>query len=222
MRARRGAAAGWLVVGLYAVAVVVVGAREIGRADFDRRPAPSAAAEFARAWERSRLATVVTSGTYERRSEVTDVHLSSEDVVAQRPPRRLHRQLGGIEGRDDDRLLVCPAPPSDSTSDAPPCRLGPRRGPSYAQSVADEVAGIVSLTTGDRPVYEVRFGDPGCFVLRLVRVEPRAPFGIAASFCFDARTGAVRSSRVRHEGGIVEVLVVTSIRTVVTDRDLQP
>jgi hypothetical protein len=53
-------------------------------------------------------------------------------------------------------------------------------------------------------------------------VDPRAPFGIAASFCFDAATGATSSSKVVHEGGIAEVVVVTSIRTDVDDADLEP
>lgn len=221
MRAHRGALLGWAAVLAYAALLVAVTVAALGEPDLDRSAEiePDPAAAFAAAWERSREATFVASGTYERTSEVTGATLSSEDVVVQRPPQRVHRQLGGIEGRDDDRLLVCPAPPAGS-EDQEPCRLGPPSGVSYATSVAREVEGVRSLTAGDDPLYTVGAAGPGCFELRLRRVDPRAPFGVAASFCFDAATGAPASSRVRHEGGIVEVVVATSIRAEVTDADL--
>lgn len=224
MRARRGVVIGWVVVAAYAA--LLAGVAVVAVADDDRTglPASSAPAEaaeaFVRAWERSRLATFVAIGTYERHSEVSDASIASEDVVAQRPPRRLHRQLGGVEGRDDDRLIVCPAPPPGEAE--APCRLGPPGGPTYAESVATEVAGLRSFLEGPTPLYAVAPGEPGCFELDLVRVDPRAPFGVEASFCFDAATGAPSRSRVRHEGGIVEVVVVTEIRTEVTDADLEP
>jgi hypothetical protein len=221
MRAHRGTFLGWAAVLAYAALVVVVTVVALGEADLDRSAVTGSdpAAGFAAAWERRGRATFVASGTYERTSEVTGATLASEDVVVQRPPQRVHRQLGGIEGRDDDRLLVCPAPPVGS-DEREPCRLGPPSGVSYAASVAREVEGVRSLTAGDDPLYAVSEAGPGCFDLRLRRVDPRAPFGVAASFCFDAETGAVSSSRVRHEGGIVEVVVVTAIRAEVTDADL--
>jgi hypothetical protein len=143
-------------------------------------------------------------------------------VLAQQPPRRLHRQLGGVEGRDDDRLIVCPAPPAGEENDPEPCRIGPPGGLTYEESVTREVAGLRSLTQGNQPLYRVRELEPGCFQIELLRVDPRAPFGVEASFCFDPDTGAPSASRVRHEGGIVEVVTVTSIRTDVTDIDLAP
>jgi hypothetical protein len=224
MRARRGLIAGWVVVALYGAALLVVGILAASEPDADRTVAPETepAAAFVVAWERSRLATFLTVGTYERRSEVTEATVTSEDVVAQRPPRRLHRQLGGVEGRVDDRLLVCPAAPAESTTEPPPCRLGAPGGLTYAASVAREVAGVRSLVEGDDPLYDVTTTEPGCFELRLQRVDPRAPFGVEASFCFDPATGAPSARRVRHAGGIVEVLVVTEIRTEVRDADLEP
>src|SRR5690606_23235860 len=123
-------------------------------------------------------ATFVTSGTYERRSAVTGAAIASEDVVAQRPPRRLHRQLGGVDGRDDDRLLVCPAPPP---GDEPaPCRLGAPGGPTYDESVARELEGLRSMLLGPDPLYAVELAEPGCYRLELRRPDPRAPFGIEA------------------------------------------
>lgn len=224
MRARRGTVLGWTVVAAYAAAIALVSIEAVIDGPGDARPTSDtrdAAAQLVAAWERSREATFVTVGTYERRSEVTGASIRSEDVLAQRPPRRLHRQLGGVEGRDDDRLLLCPAPPPDA-NDPAPCQLGAPGPTTYDAAVAREVAGLRALTGGDDPLYAVEVTDPGCFSLELRRSDPRAPFGVAASFCFDPATGAPVAHRVEHEGGIVEVLVVTSIRTEVTDDDLTP
>lgn len=177
---------------------------------------------FATAWERSRTETYLATGLYERRSEVTGATVSSEDVVAQRPPRRLHRQLGGVAGRDDDRLVVCPAPPVGDEERPAPCQLGPPGGETYAQSVEREVDGVRMLTSGPRPLYRVTVRRPGCFDLTRQRVDPRAPFGQRATFCFDDATGAVVSSTVHHEGGVVEVLLVSTVRRRVSDADLEP
>jgi hypothetical protein len=226
MRARRGRLVGWLAVAGYAVLLLAVALAAARAPDHPRtRPEPVAedvAERLIAAWERSRLATFVTSGTYERRSDVSGAAIASEDVVAQRPPVRVHRQLGGVEGRDDDRLLVCPAPPAGQEDDRQPCRLGTPGRRTYAEAVADEVAGLRSLLQGPTPLYRVADGRAGCFDLELLRIDPRAPFGVEASFCFDPDSGAPAGSRVRHEGGIEEVVVVTDIRTDVTDADLEP
>lgn len=224
MRARRGGILGWSVVAAYSGLLAWTAVQAVDEPDLDRT-APvvdEAPRRFVAAWERSREATFVAVGTYERHSDVTGATLSSEDVVAQRPPRRLHRQLGGVDGRDDDRLIVCPAPPAGEEDDPAPCRLGPPGGATYEETVRREVEGLRSLIQGQQPLYGVREPTPGCFDLKLLRIDPRAPFGVQASFCFDAETGAPSARRVRHEGGIVEVLAVTSIRTEVTTADLEP
>jgi hypothetical protein len=217
---------GWMAVLAYAALIAGVALVAIGD-DEERTGAEpvvdvDVAEQFVAAWERHRLATFVASGTYERRSVVSGASIASEDVVAQRPPRRLHRQLGGVDGRDDDRLLVCPAPPAGEEDEPAPCRLGAPGGPTYAESVASEVAGLRSMTTGPDPLYVVTAGRVGCFDLELVRIDPRAPFGVEASFCFDEETGAPAGSRVRHAEGVEEIVVVTDIRTDVTDADLEP
>ncbi|MFP5256640.1 MAG: hypothetical protein ACLGI8_12430 [Acidimicrobiia bacterium] len=223
MRARSGPVLGRLAIVAWVGLLAVTAMAEIRAPDRDRSgadPGPEAADALVDAWARSRRATFVTTGTYERRSDVTGAAVASEDVVAQRPPRRLHRQLGGVNGRDDDRLLVCPAPPPGENP--APCRLGPAGGPTYEESVEREVEGLRSILLGPDPLYAVARGEPGCFRLDLRRPDPRAPFGIEASFCFDPATGAPTGSRVRHEGGVEEVVVVTDVRTEVTDADLEP
>ena len=224
MRVRRGVVLGWAVVACYATLMAWTALVAVARPPADRAATIDAAAadRFALAWQRTREGTYVAAGTYERRSELTGASLSSEDIVAQRPPRRLHRQMGGVEGRDDNRLIVCPAPPADEEERPAPCTLGPPSGPSYAQDIADEVAALRAMTIGDRPLYRVRASSPGCFELTQLRIEPRAPFGVRASFCFDSATGAVAMSRVRHAGGTVEVVVATAIGSTVTDADLVP
>jgi hypothetical protein len=214
---------GWALVGCYAAALVIA---TVTTEDAALRPGArpddgTVAEEFVEAWERARLATFVRTGTFERRSDVTGSSISSEDVLAQRPPQRLHRQLGGIDGRDDRRALTCPSPPEGSPPEA--CTLSEPSGPSYDEDVAREVAALHALVAGDAPVYAIgRGGDPGCFELVQRRIEPRAPFGREARFCFDAATGAPANSRVEYEGGIVEVVVVTDLRSDVTDADLRP
>jgi hypothetical protein len=223
MRARRGFVIGWLVVGCYAAALVVAAVTTDDAAlhPGDRVDDGVVAEGFIDAWERSRTATFVRTGTFERRSDVTGSAISSEDVLVQRPPQRLHRQLGGVEGRDDRRLLVCPSAPTASTPKG--CTLGEPSGPSYAEDVDNEVAALRTLLTGEAPLYAVGPGsEAGCYDLVQRRVEPRAPFGREARFCFDEATGAPMNSRVAYEGGIVEVVVVTDLRAEVTDEDLEP
>jgi len=221
MRARTGAVIGCLLVGGYAAAMLaVVLTTSDGPLRPGDRPDPAAADAFVDAWDRSRTATFLRTGTFERRSEVTGADIASEDVLVQDPPRRLHRQLGGASGRADDRLLVCPAPVADGPP--PECRLGAPGGPTYAEDVEAEVEGLRSLLEGRDPVYGVAKVDGGCFALAQRRSEPRAPFGLEASFCFDAATGAPTDSEVRYAGGIVEVVTTTRLTSEVSADDLVP
>jgi hypothetical protein len=213
---------GWVVVTVFAVVAVAVVVTTPHRAVSPREGPPDsdAAASFIDAWERSRQATFVRSGTFERRSESTGAAITSEDVLAQRPPRRLHRQLGGIEGRDDQRSLSCPAPPTGASP--VPCTLGPPTGPTYDEDVAAEIEGLHSLLDGDAPVYGVSRAGDDCYTLVQRRVEPRAPFGVEARFCFDASTGAPTDSRVHYAGGVTEVIAVAELSGTVEDADLEP
>ena len=222
MRATQRPTVGAVLVVAYAALLVyaLLTTSSAARPDVGQRA--GAAQQLVDAWARSRSATFVTIGTFERRSDVTGSAIGSEDVVAQRPPRRIHRQLGGVEGRDDDRLLVCPAPPQGAEDERQPCRYGDAGGLSYAESVAREVEGLRSIVAVDDPLYDVERTEDGCFELDLRRVDPRAPFGVGARFCFDDATGAPTRREVRYEGGISETVVVEEIRSEVSDADLEP
>jgi hypothetical protein len=222
MRARRGLILGWVLVGVYAASLIAV---TVTTSDGELRPGDreqgdDATEAFVEAWERSLKATFVRSGTFERRSETTGAVISSEDVLAQRPPQRLHRQLGGVDGRDDRRMILCPAPPDGE--DAPECTLGEPAGPTYDEEVATTITNLRALVEGESPVYAVERATDDCFELAQLRVEPRAPFGVDARFCFDEDTGAPTDTRVRYSGGIVEVLAVTEVTGTVEDADLEP
>jgi hypothetical protein len=212
---------GWLLVVLWSGVLVAVAMTTPHRPRVSTdRSGPVAAASFVDAWERARTATFVRTGTFERRSEVTGSVITSDDLLVQRPPDRLHRQLGGVDGRRDDRLLVCPAPVDGA--EAPPCQLGDEGGTTYDEDVAAEVAALRSFLVGPRPLYDVSTSGDGCFELDQTRPEPRAAFGVEARFCFDGPSGAPTNSRVRYEGGIVEVVATAALRTDVVDEDLEP
>ena len=222
MRARRRQILGWVVVGLYAAALVAI---TVTTTDADLPPEEregdeEATEAFVDAWERSLRATFVRSGTFERRSETTDAAITSEDVLAQRPPRRLHRQLGGVNGRDDRRTILCPAVPDGAEESR--CTFGEPDGPTYEEDVVTTIANLRAFVEGPTPVYAVERAGDGCFHLTQLRVEPRAPFGVDARFCFDDATGAPIDTRVQYAGGIVEVLAVTTLTGTVRDADLEP
>ena len=157
-----------------------------GRAD-DGAPRPT----FVDAWERARTATFVRTGTFERRSDVTGSvdqlrgRAGPATAPAAPPPARRHRRPGRPPHADRARARPEGEPPEA-------CTLGEPGGPTYDEDVAREVAALRdAASAGDDPVYAVgRGGDPGCFELVQRRVEPRAPFGREARFCFDAATGA--------------------------------
>lgn len=222
MRARAGTALGVVVVLAFAAACIWVTATTTSADRSTDRPARGVAAQrFIDAWERSRTATFLTTGTFERRSDVTGAEIRSKDVLAQRPPRRLHRQLGGVDGRHDDRMVICPAPPP-GPEQQPPCHLGEPGGTTYEESVQREVAALRELLSGRDPLYDVSLDDAGCFRLDQRRPDPRVPFGVAARFCFDQATGAPVRTEVRYEGGVREIIVVHEVRTDVTEEHLEP
>ena len=220
MRATRRRWLGWGALGLWVVLLVVVAVGSLdehGRVE--RPPARTADDRFVAAWKRSREATYYAKGTFERHSDLTGSSIGSEDVVAQDPPRRLHRQMGGIEGRFDDRVLVCPSAPGP---DDPPCQLGDPGGRTYAEDVAAEVASLRTLVEGARRVYSVRDAGPGCFALDQRRSAAGVPFGVRSRYCFDDATGALVEATVTYAGGIDEHLLVRDLRSEVREADFVP
>ncbi len=222
MRARARLILGWTAVAAYAAALVIV---TVTTSDGDLRPGDrgsdvEAVDAFVTAWERSLLATFVRTGTFERRSEATGAVISSEDLLVQRPPVRLHRQMGGLDGRDDTRPVVCLGL-TDTSGAGTTCRLGDPTLASFEEDVASEVAALRTQVSGATAVYAVARAGDGCFRLAQQRAEPRASFGRQARFCFDRETGAPAGSRVEYAGGIVEVVAVLDVTADVTDADLE-
>src|SRR3546814_16084018 len=102
MRRRARWALGWVVVAAYAALLVATALTTPA----GRRPATGSGSDTAEsalieAWARSRTGTFVTTGTFERRSDVTGASTASEDVLAQGPPRRLpNKKIGRGAGRE--------------------------------------------------------------------------------------------------------------------------
>lgn len=175
----------------------------------------SAAASFVDAFERSRLATYAMEGTFVRRSETTGDHITSPFFEAQRPPRRIVNEFGGVQGRVDDQPLLCGAKPDAK----PGCSLGPP-GTHYTEWVAEQVAVLRTYVDGAKPLYEV-VAEGRCYNLRQTRYQPLSPYGEQARLCFDEATGALARLRVDH-GGVVDDRRATTIRPQATDAELEP
>jgi hypothetical protein len=174
--------------------------------------------EFLRAWERSRRATYVSEGEFTRRKP-DGTTLTSPTETVQRPPDRLVRRFGGVNGTLDGHVLLC-------TSDAGPfrCAPGTEVAPPYDATVAEEVATFRSYFSppapGARALYRViRAPDPGCYDLVQQLPYDDAPYGTDARLCFDERTGAVRRVDRRFENGIIESEEATRLTGDVRDSD---
>lgn len=173
---------------------------------------PEAAQAFTEAWERSRLETFYVRSEVDRTTPNGD--LSSELVVAQRPPDVMRRQHGALWGRQGDRTISCIADEREVVT----CGPGGAVLPPYADEVAEEVSRWADYLEGDRPLYRVATEGDGCFDLTLTRVFPSPPYGTDAQFCFDEETGAMISNRiVRAEG--TDVMTAVEVRAEVTDAD---
>lgn len=180
--------------------------------------------EFLAAWERSRQGTFVVRGTFERRQPGGAV-LSSPTELVQRPPDRLVRRFGGVTGTLDGRPVTC----SDGTGEmrcVRPADESPTGSPSsYDDTVRQELDAFRDWFAppgpGLRPRYRVlRDSEPGCFDLVLAVPGAEAPYGTDARLCFDAATGAPRSSERRFENGIVETERAETIVARVNPADL--
>ena len=177
-------------------------------------PAPSPDA-FLAAWERKLTGTWVVVSAFSRTTEDGRT-LNGEIVEVQRPPDRLRRGLGSVEGRIAGRRIGCAATVAGSSE----CREG-GIAPPYDEEVAAELALLRGYVLGPTRLYTVIADRSGCFHLRLVQRMLAPPYGEAARFCFDAATGALRSSEVSR-GGALDVTRAVEVRADVTDADLTP
>ena len=196
---------GWVIVGLYAAALLAV---TVTTSDGDLQPGDR---------ERDADAAEASSTHGSASRQATFLRLGHV-----RTPQRGDRRRHQLRGRAGATAPAAPPPaagrgrrPRRSADDRVPgatvdgelaaCDFGEPAGPTYDEDVATEVAALHTLVEGPSPVYAVERAGDGCFELAQLRDEPRAPFGVEARFCFDDATGAPTNSRVRYAGGIVEV-----------------
>ncbi len=202
----------WLGLGSLAVVALLLA----GSVD-DPEPRPShedSARDFLEAWERYRNGTFVLTGTFRR--ETPKGELTSEYVLAQRPPRRTTFQFGGLESVGGD-ARVCTVDADGEQHCAPGAGAQP-----YEDVVGEELQSLLGyFFAADPPLYEVTRTEDDCFELLLRRQLLPPPYGFASRFCFDTATGALVEMRQEREGG-TDVLVIDTIRTTVGDGDLAP
>ncbi len=167
------------------------------------------------AWRRWRTATFVSEGTWTRTIDGVEEPLIGPVYTAQRPPRRLVVRLGSTVEEIDRSVASC-----DSSSDdliAPPC-IGGDSGLSFDDRVAAELTLVSGYVEGERRLYDVDRGEPGCYRVELIEPILAAPWGRWAEFCFDPASGALASALVRRPSAI-DLEVIDIIRTEVTDAD---
>jgi hypothetical protein len=175
-----------------------------------------ASSDFLTAWERSRTGTFVVDSDF-RRTMADGRTLFSSSQLVQRPPDRILRQFGGIDGQIEGHPIICSTDQKGTYS----CTTGAMTVPSGESALATELDTFRSyFTTPDPPLYRVIHApDDGCFELIQQIAYPDPTYGRYAKLCFDAATGAMRSLERRLDGGVVEVLDAVSIRTDVTGND---
>lgn len=198
-----GAAAGALV------GLAVVGGLVATDVLDPHHPETGAAAEQAlvEAWERSRQASYAMEGQFERVTEAGV--LESAVFEAQRPPDRLRRAMGGIDGTLDGRTVTCTTDEQGSFGCAPN-----GRAVDYQADVDAEVERLDAYVSTDPPLYEVA-RDGECFLLQQRVAVPDPPYGRRARMCFDTDTGALRFLQVE-TADATDTFRATSVRPVAT------
>jgi hypothetical protein len=194
-----------VVTGVVVVALLVATGHLVTTVRFGDRDAGD---DFVRAWSQSRSGTFVVDSSWQRRLDDGSTLDSSERLV-QAPGRRIVRQFGGITGELDGRTIDCYSVPGSSFQ----CGPGQPTGESFDAGVAQEAKDVSdAINSPGGPRYRVRTDDHGCYQLTQTRAYPDPTFGRSAELCFDADTGALRSSE-RHFDHVVEQITSISIRT---------
>ena len=195
-----------------AVALVMGGALD-GR--ITAGPSPDASAPFLAAYQRSLEGTYAVRAEFTRRLD-SQATLTSEALVAQRPPDSIRRQFGGITGTISGSIITC-ATEVGGTFHCAPGGDAPAFADTVRQSV-DTMTSYFAVTPEAPALYRaVRYGDD-CFELIQNRPSAVLPYGSQARFCFDEATGAVRLLIEKLEGSI-DTFEATEIRSSVSPQD---
>ncbi len=202
-----------LVAGVVVGILVAVALVATGVLTDDEPSVVDAVEPFLDAYRRSREATYAMEGEFSR--TLPDGRtLSSASFVAQRPPDVIRRQLGSLTGAFRGRSLNCSTGPDGRFS----CAAGVP-APDFQSEVDRDVEIFAGYFRGAVPLYDVVDAGDGCFDLRQVASYPDPPYGIETRMCFDEATGAMRLLELRREGGSVDRVEATTIRTNVVDAD---
>jgi hypothetical protein len=211
------AAAGIALGAVVGVVAVGVGGGSSG----DPAPSDESTAEpndlavseaFFEAWWRSRTGTYRADGTFER-TLADGSTLSSSRVLVQRPPDVLVLQSGEVRGTLDGAYLRCTVDPEGNQRCTSAGTAAEHR--AVVRGELDRFAGLLQ---GADPLYRLTDED-GCFVFQRRRAIDPAPYGDEARMCFDDASGAMVLLRLERDG-VVDEVVVTSVRASVTDADL--
>jgi hypothetical protein len=167
---------------------------------------------FLEAWWRSRTETYRTDASFVRTLPDGST-LPGDRTLVQRPPDVLVVQSGEVRGTLDGAYLRC-------TVDLEGSRRCTSAGTAaeHRAVVRGELERFAGLLQGADPLYRLTDED-GCFVFQRRRAIEPAPYGDEARMCFDDASGALVRLRLERDG-VVDEVVVTSIRATVADADL--
>lgn len=164
---------------------------------------------FLDAYRRSLEASYAMEGEFTR--TMSDGRtLQSGLLVAQRPPDRIRRQLGGVSGEIDGFTLNCSTTPEGELS----CAQGVP-APSYREDVEQRVATLASyFDPNSPPLYQVWRNGPGCFRLDLLRAVPDPVYGDFTIMCFDDAIGAMTRFELHRGDGSIDLVEAVTVRPV--------
>lgn len=183
-------------------------------------PVESDGAAFVALWRTHLLSSWSVDETGERVT-ATGASLRFRVHIAQRPPDSVEIASATVAARRGSTLIACATPAGGAH---PVCREAPATL-TWQQHADAEMAVLRQAVTGPASEYLVQALGPGCFgfTLRDPRYRPPAnsavTFGRRATFCVDAHTGAVLSSRV-DTGTRVDTFTATRVHAPATDADL--
>ena len=158
----------------------------------DQSDQVESARAFLRDWLRFREATIYVRSVFERTTDDGSV-LADESSLAQDPPNRVTRRLGGVLGTVDGHPISCLTPPGEAER----CFLA-ESVRDYDDDVRSEIETMATYFAGGAPLYRIDRVE-GCYEVVLTRYVPAAPYGFSGSLCFDERTGALAETRFEFE-----------------------